>query len=117
MPRRWGWSLVATVLFACLALAGWYRPTAIVAAPLLPMTFGHADHHTVDCIACHHNFTDDSGAGVCIDCHKQTAELAPMIEEQFHQLCRDCHARLSMDGEPSGPLRACEGCHLPDSMP
>lgn len=117
MSRRWGWGLVGAFLISLVGLAVWYRPVAIVEAPLLPMTFGHADHRDVACTQCHHNFIDDSGAGICIDCHKNTPELAPVIEAQFHTLCRDCHAQRSLDREASGPLRACEGCHLPDHMP
>ena len=38
-------------------------------APILPMTFAHADHPTENCIDCHHNYNDDTGGGPCMNCH------------------------------------------------
>jgi hypothetical protein len=117
MSRHQGWALAALVLVVLVGVAIWVRPTAVLEAPLLPMNFGHADHRSVECTTCHHNFIDDTGSGLCVDCHKTTPELAPLIETHFHHLCRDCHAQLALDVEPSGPLRSCEGCHQKDDMP
>lgn len=117
MSRRGLWSFIALLLAGIVAIGAWYRPTVVAQAPLLPMTFGHTDHRSVDCTTCHHNFVDNSGAGICIDCHHQTPELKLVIEEQFHTLCRDCHAELAISGEPSGPLRSCKGCHVEDDAP
>ena len=44
--------------------------------PLLPLTFAHLDHREVNCITCHHNFTDDTGQGLCIDCHSTDPKCA-----------------------------------------
>ena len=103
---------------ALVVTAGWiWRESQIQHAPLLPLTFAHADHDDVSCLDCHHNFVDDTGSGLCIDCHKQDAELGPLIEEQFHNLCRDCHVAKTLEGEDSGPVRQCKACHTPDTAP
>lgn len=85
--------------------------------PMLPLTFAHLDHHTVNCIACHHNFVDDTGAGLCFDCHKTDPAVNALIEEQFHTLCRDCHVQMQRLGEDGGPTRRCIACHTADDAP
>lgn len=87
------------------------------AAPILPMTFAHADHQTIVCLECHHNFVDDTGDENCMTCHVTHPEVAHLLEEQFHGLCMGCHQTLTREGEASGPVRACAGCHLPDELP
>ena len=91
---------------------------------MLSVTFAHADHVNQQCIECHHNFIDDTGTGLCFDCHKSDPEVAELIETQFHTLCRDCHVsearntsdeRLTPAGH--GPLRACASCHTADNRP
>ena len=84
---------------------------------MLPLTFAHVDHTEVSCVACHHDFADDTGPGLCLDCHKRDPTVAHLIEEQFHDLCRGCHAELAAEGEAAGPLRACNACHVPDLLP
>jgi hypothetical protein len=32
-------------------------------------------------------------------------------EATFHVFCRDCHARLALDGLKHGPTRRCSECH------
>ena len=59
--------------------------------PLLPVSFAHRDHNNFNCVACHHNFADDTGIGLCFDCHKTEPTVAHLIEDQFHDLCRGCH--------------------------
>lgn len=86
-------------------------------APILPMTFGHIDHKTVNCITCHHNYVDDTGMGSCMNCHVVNEEVWPLLETQFHDLCRGCHEDEAARGEAGGPPRRCEACHLPDSAP
>ena len=109
---------IILIMIAVLSLSiAWYRPNAIVEAPVLPMNFGHADHQAIECTTCHHNFIDDTGTGLCVDCHKRSAEVAHLIEEQFHTLCRDCHAEHAQLGEETGPLRVCLDCHKVDSKP
>ncbi len=86
--------------------------------PPLPMKFAHIDHAQQRCVDCHHNFEDDTGQGMCIDCHFRDPELAVIMEQQFHDLCRGCHLEKAMAGEEAhGPLRHCVDCHQEDFMP
>ena len=87
----------------------------IATAPILPVKFDHADHGSVNCLECHHNYVDDSGEGYCYLCHKTDITIAADIEEMFHDLCRDCHVTKSSEGEKSGPVRRCVDCHPPAS--
>ncbi|MEM1103417.1 MAG: cytochrome c3 family protein [Pseudomonadota bacterium] len=84
---------------------------------VLPMTFAHRDHVATKCVVCHHNFNDDTGAGLCINCHVTDTDVMGRLEEQFHDLCRSCHVEKHVQDEPSGPTRQCDGCHLPDRLP
>jgi len=93
------------------------RDQQISAAPLLPINFGHLDHNEVNCVQCHHNYADDTGMTFCIDCHKKEPEIAPHIEEMFHDFCRDCHVEKHTLGEEGGPTRACFSCHEGDDLP
>ena len=86
-------------------------------APPLPMKFAHVDHAQQRCVDCHHNYEDDTGQGLCLDCHYRDAELAPLMEQQFHELCRSCHMDKAMAGEEHGPLRHCVECHQADFHP
>lgn len=86
-------------------------------APVLPMTFAHMDHVTVNCIDCHHNYVDDTGDGNCMTCHMTDEELWQDLEKQFHTLCRDCHAEREATGEDGGPPRRCISCHMADDLP
>jgi predicted CXXCH cytochrome family protein len=83
----------------------------------LPVAFAHADHRTINCIECHHDFADRSGNGGCLECHKQRAELDALIETQFHDLCRGCHVAERARGQPAGPARACLDCHFQENDP
>jgi len=85
--------------------------------PMLPLTFAHLDHRQVNCVACHHNFTDDTGQGLCFDCHKTDPGINAHIETQFHDLCRDCHVDQQRLGEDGGPVRQCSDCHTADEAP
>jgi len=85
--------------------------------PILPMTFAHIDHTTVGCIDCHHNYVDDTGGSQCMYCHVTNEEVWPLLEVQFHDLCRGCHEEKSALGETGGPPRQCIGCHLADDAP
>jgi len=86
-------------------------------APRVPMAFAHADHHERNCIACHHNFADTSGQGLCIDCHVRDAALRAHLEAQFHALCRGCHVDLRRQREASGSVRPCRSCHHREDLP
>ena len=87
------------------------------AGTMLAVTFAHADHIEQACIDCHHNFVDDTGMGMCFDCHKSHADVSAQIEEHFHSLCRGCHIEHALAGEEHGSTRACLACHQPDSAP
>ncbi len=81
------------------------------------MTFAHIDHATVNCIDCHHNYIDATGGGLCMNCHMTNADVWPLLENQFHDLCRSCHAEKAALGEDGGPPRRCIACHLGDELP
>ena len=84
---------------------------------MLPMTFAHADHAKQQCVACHHNFQDDTGQGLCLDCHRKDHKIAFKMKDHFHDLCMTCHVDKQNNGEVSGPLRECEACHTEDHRP
>jgi len=117
------WLMPASAVLATLCLIAspsaerGLLATQRASAPLLPVTFAHADHTNHNCAQCHHNFTDSTGQGFCYDCHKTDPDIASLIEPMFHGLCRDCHVELAHQGEPHGPVRACQACHVPDMRP
>ena len=84
---------------------------------ILPMTFAHADHAGENCLVCHHNFQDETGGGLCINCHQTDSSVNLIIREQFHELCMSCHAERNAQSEPAGPLRVCDDCHTADTQP
>ena len=85
--------------------------------PMLAVNFAHADHIEQNRVECHHNFADDTGTGMCFDCHKTDPEVADLIEEQFHDLCRNCHLEEQTEGGDHGPTRQCISCHVRDNKP
>lgn len=85
--------------------------------PILPMNFAHEDHVPVNCVECHHNYVDDTGGGLCMNCHVTDRTVWPLLENQFHGLCRGCHAEKAALGEDGGPPRQCMACHLGDDLP
>ena len=84
---------------------------------ILPMTFAHADHVAVNCVDCHHNYVDDTGGGLCMNCHVTDPRVWPLLQNQFHALCRGCHEEKAALGEDGGPPRQCMECHLGDELP
>ena len=84
---------------------------------MLVIKFAHKDHTQQDCVACHHNYVDNTGSGMCFDCHKTDPIVAPLIEEQFHDLCRGCHEDNQHQGNDYGPIRSCVACHQADNEP
>ena len=86
-------------------------------AALLPLTFAHADHQAVNCVACHHEFVDATPRGPCLECHAEDPAVAHLIEAQFHDLCRGCHVERRIAGLAAGPTRACGACHTADDAP
>ena len=80
---------------------------------LLPVSFPHEKHTTVGCVLCHHNFTDKTGTGSCLDCHRSDrSDLTASVEATFHTFCRNCHTRLAATTDQHGPTRACATCHI-----
>ena len=103
-------------LGAIIVVAGAAR-AADVAEAQLPMTFAHADHRAQNCIRCHHDFADKSGQGLCLACHLRDAKIRPLLETQFHGLCRGCHVEQRRLGNDAGPTRRCFDCHHEDDQP
>lgn len=111
MPGRRGWPLLLAGLALLAVAVMLWRPGLQRAAPMLPVAFEHADHRSVRCVDCHHNFTDRTGTGTCYLCHKQDPAIAADMQAMFHTLCRGCHVELAAEGRPAGPLRRCAACH------
>ncbi len=95
-------------------VSGYYYESPV---PILPMSFAHADHTTENCILCHHNYNDDTGGGPCMNCHTTNRDVWPLLQRQFHDLCRSCHADKAALGEEGGPPRHCIECHRGDDLP
>ncbi len=84
---------------------------------ILPMSFAHVDHVQENCVVCHHNYADDTGGGLCMNCHVTDQRVWPLFEQQYHALCRDCHAKKAAEEVDGGPPRECMACHLGDDLP
>lgn len=112
------WILLAGLLsvWGLLALRD-YQQTARAQADFLPVTFAHSKHQGVNCASCHHEFIDDTGRGLCFDCHKTDPTVNASIEVQFHELCWGCHVEKQAAGEAHGPTRQCISCHAADNDP
>ena len=89
--------------------------TFVPRAQPLMVDFPHEYHGTVNCIACHHNFVDRSGADSCIPCHRsERPDLLLGAQARFHTFCMDCHRAedLPKDGSGKhGPVSECSACH------
>jgi hypothetical protein len=111
--------LAAVILVAIALTAALYalRANMLSRAPALAVSFAHDDHREQNCIACHHNFADATGDGMCFDCHKTDPAIAGDVEEMFHDLCRGCHVDERHAGSESGPVRQCFDCHEGDDLP
>ena len=120
MSRLFAATVLLLVLACCLVLvlsSNRYRQAQPPPGQRLPMTFAHADHRQQQCVACHHNYQDNSGQGLCLDCHYTRQTLAWRVEQQFHALCMGCHLEAARNGEAAGPLRRCQLCHTVDTAP
>ena len=84
---------------------------------MLAVSFAHADHVQQPCVECHHNFVDATGIGMCFDCHNTDPTVSHLIEQQFHDLCRNCHLAEQAAGNDHGPTRQCIACHVKDNKP
>ncbi|MEZ5560956.1 MAG: cytochrome c3 family protein [Pseudomonadales bacterium] len=124
MKRAQRAQAILTTAAAMLAQVGGAAVGVAASGPALPLRFAHEDHQSVNCIECHHNFADRTGAGLCIDCHRQDPEISGQIETMFHDLCRGCHIERQRElaterqgRAESGPTRRCQACHQPDDRP
>jgi len=80
----------------------------------LVLDFPHDKHRSVNCILCHHNFTDQSGADSCISCHRSgRAEIRVGAEARFHNFCLGCHRDPPAYLIGHGPVTGCNTCHVP----
>jgi hypothetical protein len=114
--------LVAVVAVCAAALAALLpasvdaslRATAFVRASRLALDFPHDKHGAVNCLTCHHNYADGTGAALCIECHRsQRADLREGAEARFHGFCLDCHRHpgASLETHRHGPVSGCHLCH------
>lgn len=114
--------VLAVVLGAFLALLALARDgTALVMRepflrrgdPLV-LSFPHDKHRAVNCMMCHHNFADRSGAGYCISCHRSgRPDLLLGAEARFHDFCLGCHRDPPANLTRHGPVTGCSTCHVP----
>jgi hypothetical protein len=113
--------IVGTVILCAVALAA-LLPAAVDAslreppflrASRLALDFPHDKHGAVNCLTCHHNYADGTGAALCVECHRsQRADLREGVEARFHGFCLDCHRHpdVSLQGK-HGPVSGCRVCH------
>jgi predicted CXXCH cytochrome family protein len=80
----------------------------------LVLGFPHDRHRQVNCIQCHHNFVDRTGADSCISCHRSSrADLRVGAEARFHDFCLGCHRDPPAGLSGHGPVTGCSTCHTP----
>ena len=109
-----GGSLVAllALLHARTALA--LREPFLRRSEPLVLGFPHDKHRAVNCIQCHHNFVDRSGADSCISCHRSgRADIKVGAEARFHDFCLGCHRDPPAYLTGHGPVTGCQTCHAP----
>lgn len=84
----------------------------------LVLDFPHDKHRDVNCIECHHNFTDGTGADACVTCHRSTrTDLIAGPEARFHEFCLDCHRDPPARFSRHGPVTGCQSCHAQPHAP
>lgn len=112
-------AIVAGSLVALLALmpggtAQALREPFVRRSEPLVLDFPHDKHRAVNCIACHHNFIDRTGADSCISCHRSSrADLRLGAEARFHDFCLGCHRDPPAYLTGHGPVTGCVTCHAP----
>jgi hypothetical protein len=114
--------IVGAVALSAVALAA-LLPASVDAElrePLIPrasrleLDFPHDKHGAVNCLTCHHNYADGTGAALCVECHRgQRADLRAGAEAQFHGFCFECHRHPSASLKEHGPVAGCRICHRP----
>jgi DMSO/TMAO reductase YedYZ heme-binding membrane subunit len=107
----------ATIL--TLAALGSERAAVALREPLLPrsaalpLTFDHAKHVSVKCLACHHNYADGRGFDACIHCHRGAGpDIKLGVEARFHGFCFNCHRNPAPQLVRHGPVSGCSACHI-----
>lgn len=114
--------VLAIILGSLLALLALIRAGTALALrePFLrrsePLVLGfpHDKHRQVNCIQCHHNFSDRSGADSCISCHRSgRADIRVGAEARFHDFCLGCHRDPPAYLTAQGPVTGCSTCHQP----
>jgi predicted CXXCH cytochrome family protein len=114
--------VLAIVLGSLVALLALLRGGAALALresfvrrgePLV-LGFPHDKHRQVNCIQCHHDFADRTGAGSCVSCHRSgRADLRAGAEARFHDFCLGCHRDPPAYLSGHGPVTGCSTCHVP----
>jgi len=90
------------------------REPFVTRADRLVLDFPHDQHRSVACVACHHDYTDRSGQGSCVSCHRSArADLRVGIEARFHDFCLGCHRDPPATLSGHGPVTGCLTCHAP----
>jgi predicted CXXCH cytochrome family protein len=112
--------VVAAVALCAAAIAGLlpYSVGAKLREPIirrtvsLPLDFPHDKHGAVNCLACHHNYADGTGATLCVECHRSArADLKEGLQARFHGFCFDCHRHPDPALTRHGPVAGCVVCH------
>jgi predicted CXXCH cytochrome family protein len=107
-------SLVALLALMCAGTTLTLREPFLRRGDRLVLDFPHDKHRSVNCILCHHNFTDQSGADSCISCHRSgRAEIRVGAEARFHDFCLGCHRDPPAHLIGHGPVTGCTTCHAP----
>ena len=110
-------SIVLAALIALLALlrggtALALREPFLRRAEPLPLSFPHDKHRAVNCLQCHHNFTDQTGTDSCISCHRSSrVAIRVGAEARFHDFCLGCHRDPPGYLAGHGPVTGCNTCH------
>ena len=75
--------------------------------------FPHDKHRAVECVACHHNYTDKRGFDTCVACHRSHRnDLVLGPEARFHDFCLGCHRDPKPPLKKHGPRTGCSTCHI-----
>jgi DMSO/TMAO reductase YedYZ heme-binding membrane subunit len=116
-------ALIVGAVIACAVALGALLPASVDAslrepsflrATRLELDFPHDKHGAVNCLTCHHNYADGTGASLCVECHRsQRADLRAGPLARFHGFCLDCHRHPSaaLEAHGHGPVSGCRICH------
>ena len=117
--------IIGVVSLAMLPLFALFLPDAsrTLREPLIPrilqlrLHFPHDKHTAVNCIACHHNYTDGRGFDTCVGCHRsRRTDLKVGIEARFHDFCLGCHRDPRPPLQRHGPVTGCSTCHAASAV-